>query len=228
MSGGASAAPAYQRALLNGFARRFASDAKEADQGLLSALQKEIDHEAADGADEGEGAGPPNGFVRAPDSPGNSVLLWQRAVGAEEIRVIASVNDEEVYDDEFDDDEDDEGSDDGGPLASHPFTVEVAKAGTTRVMRFECSTEGEELAVQRVALEDPELGAGDEIERPYDGPQFSTLDPDLQSHLYSFLWSRGVDRDFVGHLFDSVVRKEQAEYVKWLKDVQGFVGRADQ
>ena len=60
---------------------------------------------------------------------------------------------------------------------------------------------------------------------PASPPRFDTLDTDLQSHLYSFLWSRGVDRDFVGYLFTAVVDKEQREYVRWLQNMHEFVAK---
>ena len=108
--------------------------------------------------------------------------------------------------------------------ASHRFTVEVSKEGLPRSLLFHCGTDGEELDVEQVSLVDEDLEDEESgVEDPYEGPKFETLDQDLQANLYSFLWSRGVDKDFVGHVFASVVDKEQQEYVRWLAGVEGFI-----
>lgn len=175
------------------------------------------------------------------------------------------------------------------PSAQQSFVVEVGKEGSSRIIRFYCSTDGEEVDVQEVSLVSSDVEGDDDIAVPYDGPRwacsadlslsltsfraarllsiysrrtsrpiasghccgslggrfvgshgpfvalignswvirgtrsFENLDTDLQGHLYSYLWSRGVDKDFVAHLFEATIHKEQAEYVKWLKDLKAFV-----
>ena len=77
----------------------------------------------------------------------------------------------------------------------------------------------EQVSIVDEDLESPES----EVEDPYEGPKFETLDADLQANLYSYLWSRGVDKDFVAHVFANVVDKEQREYVRWLSGVEEYV-----
>jgi len=202
----------------------FASSAKEADGNLIKSLKKELEFEKEEGGAENPES-PPNEFQMA-ESEGDSMLRWTRKVGAETIEVEACVSDEdELYDDDFEEEDEEAGDEEDVPMAAHPFLVNVRKEGVRRTLRFHCSTEGGEMTIHQVELADEDVGKDDGVKVPYTGPRFDTLDTDLQSHLYSFLWSRGVDRDFVGYLFTAVVDKEQREYVRWLQNMHEFVAK---
>lgn len=124
---------------------------------------------------------------------------------------------------------------------AYRFSVELRKDGHPRSLVFRCETDGEDLEVQAVQVHDGEMasavssaaGSGassdfveDDGPIPYEGPSFDALDGDLQGHLYSLLWARGVDRDLVRWIHAAAEDKEQAEYVKWLDEMDAWLSHA--
>ncbi|KAK7462848.1 Mitochondrial acidic protein mam33 [Stygiomarasmius scandens] len=57
----------------------------------------------------------------------------------------------------------------------------------------------------------------------YMGPQFETLDIGLQEEFEKFLQERGINESVALFIPEYAEWKEQAEYVKWLESVKGFV-----
>ena len=118
----------------------FASSATaEADAALLESLAKEVTHETTQTDPTPDLPPAPHAFHLS-DRPGDAALVWTRRLGIETIEVVASVNDEELFDDDWDEDEevvsdgdggDRENASDGPDLgtASHRFTVQVYYGG---------------------------------------------------------------------------------------------------
>ncbi|CEH17648.1 regulatory protein suaprga1 [Ceraceosorus bombacis] len=57
----------------------------------------------------------------------------------------------------------------------------------------------------------------------YIGPQFETLDENVQAQFEAFLNERGIDSDLARFVPDFAELKEQKEYCSWLENVKAFV-----
>jgi complement component 1 Q subcomponent-binding protein, mitochondrial len=57
----------------------------------------------------------------------------------------------------------------------------------------------------------------------YTGPQFGTLDEDLQLLLERYLEERGINTRMALFIPDYIDYKEQKEYMRWLENVKSFV-----
>ncbi|KAI5301853.1 hypothetical protein KEM56_001283, partial [Ascosphaera pollenicola] len=57
----------------------------------------------------------------------------------------------------------------------------------------------------------------------YTGPPFGNLDEELQVLLERYLDERGIDEGLATFIPDYMEFKEQKEYVRWLKNLRGFV-----
>jgi complement component 1 Q subcomponent-binding protein len=57
----------------------------------------------------------------------------------------------------------------------------------------------------------------------YDGPEFGTLDEDLQQIIERYLDARGINVSMALFVPDYIDYKEQKEYVRWLENVRDFV-----
>jgi len=131
--------------------------------------------------------------------------------------------------------EGEEGEADGDELpgAAPPvhFTVTVEKPSKTEaVLSAECTAQDGEVVIDYVnhypsaALAfavDPAASHG-RADR-YGGPNFPTLDEDLQVLIENYLEERGVTQGLAVFIPDYVDFKEQKEYMRWLKDVKEFV-----
>lgn len=106
------------------------------------------------------------------------------------------------------------------------FAVTTSKAGKTLVMW--CLSEGGVASVEGLAVTtaDAEKVFGDGIEASaYQGPEFSELPADVQDSFTEFLQTDcGVSSDVAAFVSMYADYKEQAQYVKFLKQVQGILG----
>jgi hypothetical protein len=162
--------------------------------------------------------GPPTGY-ELEDRPQSNVLLLTRAYGDEEIYVEVDLDHQKQ------DDEDEEGmyedeEDELNELPPVTFLVNVVKGD--RVLGFSCETQGENIVITHVSLNDS--GADDEEEfMPYTGPVFTELDDTLQQAFTDYLEERGITAEFGNYLIELVHDKLEVEYMSWLTRVQDFI-----
>lgn len=57
----------------------------------------------------------------------------------------------------------------------------------------------------------------------YIGPQFETLDENVQTQFESYLAERGISTNLALFIPNYAEYKEQYEYCAWLKNVKGFI-----
>ncbi|KAK9123868.1 hypothetical protein Sjap_013470 [Stephania japonica] len=57
----------------------------------------------------------------------------------------------------------------------------------------------------------------------YEGPEFSSLDEQLQKALQKYLEIRGIEPSTTNFLHEYMVKKDGKEYLTWLKDVKKFI-----
>ena len=125
---------------------------------------------------------------------------------------------EEEGDDEDFEDEDEEYDEE--PEPSIDFNVHIGKGKET--LTFECTTDGTLYSINTVNMSNEESQM-DVLE--YEGPNFEDLEEPLQEAFFEYLHERGITYEFARYLFEYAIDKEQREYMKWLKDIKGFVSR---
>ena len=102
------------------------------------------------------------------------------------------------------------------------FNVHVRKGD--RELVFECIADIGGYTVNQVRMEGEAFaaaaaGAG----VPYPGPEFETLDEELQEAFVEFLEGRGVDSRLGAWIIVKASDKEDREYATWLENVASFV-----
>lgn len=122
---------------------------------------------------------------------------------------------------DFDDDDD---GDEASPEVR--FTLTVQKAGRTMVMN--CVSVEANAVVETVAVttEDVEKihASGKVSDKLYQGPQFDELAEDLQEAFTQFVQTDcGVHTNVSAFISMYADFKEQEEYIRWLKQVQGIL-----
>lgn len=61
----------------------------------------------------------------------------------------------------------------------------------------------------------------------YMGPDFVSLEQEIQSGLIQFLLDHGIDQQTTAFIEVMSLDKEQRLYMKWLQDIQDFVTNED-
>jgi complement component 1 Q subcomponent-binding protein len=107
------------------------------------------------------------------------------------------------------------------------FTLTSTKAGKTLVMQ--CVSAEAIARVESVATTaedvDHVFATGKIDPKLYQGPEFVELAEDLQEAFHSYLQTDcGVNDDVAAFISMYADFKEQEEYVRWLKQVQGIIG----
>ena len=116
--------------------------------------------------------------------------------------------------------EEDEGDFEGMEFVD--FNVHVRKGD--RELVFECIADIGGYTINQVRMEGEAFaaaaaGAG----VPYPGPEFETLDEELQEAFVEFLEGRGVDSRLGAWIIVKASDKEDREYATWLENVASFV-----
>lgn len=127
--------------------------------------------------------------------------------------------------------EDDLEDDDGEGASPINLTVIVEKPGKTKgALSIEATATDGNIVVDNVFLyDDAKIAKIDSPESAqkradvYPGPNFGSLDEDLQVLIERFLEERGVTQAMAAFVPDYVDAKEQAEYLRWLNNVKAFV-----
>ncbi|KAF7860595.1 uncharacterized protein EAF02_010829 [Botrytis sinoallii] len=192
-----------------------------------------------------------NGPFEILDTPGQEEVILTRSFGDEKIRVSFSIADLNTYDpdsDEFQDhamsDEDpnldpadpseldpENPSDAEGEPQGFPARVNiiVEKKGKG-ALAIETVAEGGMIVVDNVYYYADAAHAYAKTTEAvhqrqdmYVGPPYANLDEDLQVLMERYLDERGINQALAIFVPDYIDMKEQKEYLRWLKNVKGFV-----
>ncbi|KAF7918789.1 uncharacterized protein EAE98_009567 [Botrytis deweyae] len=192
-----------------------------------------------------------NGPFEILDTPGQEEVILTRSFGDEKIRVSFSIADLNAYDpdsDEFQDramsDEDpnidpadpseldpENPSDAEGESQGFPARVNiiVEKKGKG-ALAIETVAEGGMIVVDNVYYYADAAHAYAKTTEAvhqrqdmYVGPPYANLDEDLQVLMERYLDERGINQALAIFVPDYIDMKEQKEYLRWLKNVKGFV-----
>ncbi|CAN6443484.1 unnamed protein product [Victoria cruziana] len=182
------------------------------DAGLLRIIQSELRHEMSNELFRGRPTGSLGHFVLERDSPRTQdVVLRGKYGAAEDIAVSALLGPLCSYEE--------------GCLLPRPVLMKVciAKPGSSAVLQIDCKVSGENesnFAIQKAFYhEDFKCLSSSK----YRGPQYSSLDPDLQKEFRRFLWVRGVDTQLSNFLLVHLYKKEHSQYVRWLQNMESMV-----
>ncbi|KAL1806160.1 hypothetical protein ACET3Z_029228 [Daucus carota] len=187
------------------------------DQTLVKVIDAEI--VCAEESDENpEVIEAPEGFpFKIEDIPGQQTINLSRKYQDETITVEVHMPDLVTGED---DNEDDDDVDDDKPAQSHvPLVVKVAKSHKF-ILEFNCTAYPDEISIDSMSVKKPD-SAEDEI--PYEGPDFSDLDENLQKAFHKYLEIRGIKPSTTNFLHEYMINKDSREYMMWLKNLKNFV-----
>ncbi|KAF8403752.1 hypothetical protein HHK36_011856 [Tetracentron sinense] len=183
---------------------------------LLKALQSELKYEQSTNPFQGHQSGALGDFVLDWDAPqSQDVVLRRKCDSGEEVAVSALLG-HEVLDGE-------------GLLLPRQALMKVCikKPGLSPVLQFDCgiSSKGDdesEFAIHNAYYHRSLscLGPSD-----YRGPLFSSLDPQLQDAFKEYLIARGIGEDLTNFVLLHLHRKEQGQYVNWLRKLEDMVAK---
>ncbi|XP_043711511.1 uncharacterized protein At2g39795, mitochondrial-like [Telopea speciosissima] len=205
---------------------RFASSSTAAkkvgaDEKLKRVLESEI--ECADETDDL----PPGGFLpdgfpfEIIDNPGEQTVILKRQFAGDNIEVEVHMPDMTGEDEEDEDDDDDDKDDDDEASAQTYISliVNISKGEGPR-LEFCCSASPDEITIDSMLMKSPDVSSN---EIAYEGPEFSDLDENLQKEFYKYLEDRGIKSSLTNFLQEYMTRKENREYVGWLKNMKDFI-----
>ncbi|GAK67603.1 mitochondrial glyco protein [Moesziomyces antarcticus] len=215
----------------------------ESDSELSAKLAQELEYEQ-ENSNLFVGDSPTNepGFVtefkqagvwKINDQPGLDEVTLSREFGNEHISVVFSVGDidtseqpamegEEAAPIEVEDDEE-------GPQFPVRISVTITKPSGGALMIDAFVVDGEVNTDNIAFYKDQKLATTIDAEADfarrgtYLGPQFDTLDENLQSQFETFLGERGIDANLALFIPNYAEYKEQREYCDWLSHVRNFV-----
>ncbi|GMI65871.1 hypothetical protein like AT2G41600 [Hibiscus trionum] len=182
---------------------------------LLKLVQSEISHELSSNSFQDEQIGSLGDFVLDwNSSQSQDVVLLRKGESGEEVAVSALLSQETYYT--------------GGIFPRKVLmNVCVKKPGLSSMLQFHCG-----LSEKGVRKSDFNILGTYYLQSTtvpsssvYRGPSFSTLDPQLQYALKEYLVSRGIGEDLTNFLLLTLHKKEQGQYLDWLRKLESFVAR---
>ncbi|GLC44945.1 hypothetical protein PLESTM_001667700 [Pleodorina starrii] len=162
---------------------------------------------------------PPNDF-ELQDARGTTWFVLAKEFDNEEIIVRVDLESQPALEEDEDEGEEYEDEDEEGVPVE--FQVTIAKEGGDTLV-FECESDGEYLAVNRVAIES--IYEDNDGPPAYKGPLFQDLDDTLQQAFVDFLEERGVNAYLGEYIRVYLEDKATMEYQQWLNRVRDFIGR---
>lgn len=215
----------------------------ETDNDLRAGLQQEISYER----EAAEAAGGPDvdpewltqfrseGVWNVEDKPGSDEIALTRSFGNEQIRVLFSVGEIDTAEptEELDEDETDQmasGTEDEFE-GSFPVRCAINITKTNHgSLNIDAQAQDGQFLIENItfyrddALATELTAEADWARRGlYIGPQFETLDENLQAQFESYLAERGIANNLALFIPNYAEYKEQREYCNWLENVKTFV-----
>ncbi|KAL4355408.1 hypothetical protein GQ457_06G012580 [Hibiscus cannabinus] len=184
---------------------------------LLKVFRSEISHELSSNSFQDEEIGSVGDFVLDwNSSKTQDVVLRRKAESGEEVAVSALLS-RGTYD----------------PDGTFPrevlMNVCVKKPGLSSMLQFHCGVSEKGVRKSDFNI----LGAyylqltTIPSSSVYRGPSFSTLDPQLQDELKEYLVARGIGEDLTNFLLLTLHKKEQGQYIDWLRKLESFVAKIE-
>ncbi|KAI0000143.1 mitochondrial glycoprotein [Russula compacta] len=164
------------------------------------------------------------------DVPGNDEVTLKRKFGNEHIRLIFSIGDLQINESNIDPSEEEDTSADAD--ASYPLrcAFTITKPSIPGALSIDAVCQEGVFVVENVSFYNDaklatDLNAESDWKRRglYIGPQFDTLDLNLQEEFEKFLQERGIDESLAIFITEYAQHKEQKEYVDWLGHVKNFI-----
>ncbi|GFY96195.1 Mitochondrial acidic protein like [Actinidia chinensis var. chinensis] len=188
------------------------------DLDLLKVLQSEITHEHSSNRFQDKQNGSLGDFVLDWDSPqSQDVVLRKKCESGEEVAVSALLGPETFKGE-----------------SSFPrealMKVCIKKPGLSSILQFDCGVsskgdDGSELDIHNAYYIPSSTSLDSSI---YKAPSYSSLDPHLQDELKNYLVSKGIEESFTNFLLLHLHRKEQGQYVNWLRKLEEMVAQGDE
>lgn len=219
--------PAASSSLAGDTARRFlasqspaASSSKaSADENLRRVIESEIECVVqSDQSTVDKHIDLPDNFLfEVVDNPGDQSITLKREFAGETIQaaVYTNFDTEEELDD---DDESDNNEESFKPAIQMTVTVKKPEGP---ILEFDCNFNDEQLAIESMRVLNRD---NPDAENVYEGPPFLVLDESLQKALHRYLEVRGIKHSLHDWLYDYMMRKDDKEYVVWLKNMKEFIG----
>jgi len=151
------------------------------------------------------------------DNPGDQSITLKREFAGETIKAAVYTN----FDTEEELDEDDGSDNDKESFKPAIQMVVTIQKPEGPILEFDCNFNDDELAIESMRVlnhDDPDA------ENMYEGPPFSDLDESLQKALHKYLEARGIKHSLHDWLYEYMMRKDEKEYVVWLKNMKEFIG----
>jgi len=165
------------------------------------------------------------------DVPGGDEVTLRRKFGNEEIRLIFSIADLQSAEESMESNEGEEpasAEDDVSYPLRCSFTITKPSIPGGLSIDAVCQ-EGvfvlENVSFYKDSKQATDLTAESDWKRRglYIGPQFDTLDLNLQEEFERFLQERGINESLAFFIPEYAQYKEQKEYVDWLTEVKNFI-----
>ncbi|KAK9127226.1 hypothetical protein Syun_016023 [Stephania yunnanensis] len=115
-------------------------------------------------------------------------------------------------------DDDEEDSSKGGN-SSIPLVVSVVK-GNGQFLEFGVTAYTDEIAIESLSVKDSNVSQDD---IPYEGPDFGSLDENLQRAFHKYLEIKGIKPSTTNVLHEYMINKDSKEYLVWLKNLKKFI-----
>ncbi|KAI3933986.1 hypothetical protein MKX01_019925 [Papaver californicum] len=199
----------------------FSSQAKKADANLLDCIADEI--KCAEESDDHEVVEIPDGFpFKIEDKLGEANIILTRKYEGEDIEVIVSMNNLVTGENGEGEDDDDQAEDGvSSPQSCIPLLVSVCKENAPTLV-FSVMAYPDEISIDSLTYKEP--NASEEL-IPYEGPEFSELDENLQKAFHKYLEIRGIKPSTTNFLHEYMIDKDGREYLNWLKNLKAFVAK---
>lgn len=187
------------------------------DSELLKVLQSEITHELSSSRFQDTQSGSPGDFVVEWDSPQSQDVVLRRKCELGEEVVISAILGSFTY-----------GRDNTFPREVL-MKVCLKKPGLGSILQFDCGVSdrgnaGSDFDIHNAYyMQSPTRQASS----AYRGPLFSSLDPQLQYALKEHLVSRGIQENVTNFLLLHLHKKEQGQYVNWLRKLESLVAKSE-
>ena len=221
--------------------RRFGQGETDAD--LVASLQQEITYEMESAESAGGMDVEPEwlaqfrseGVWHVEDKVGSDEIALTRSFGNETIRVLFSIGEIDTTEpsDDLEADEADQLGANGEEEFEGSFPVRCAinitKAGRGS-LNIDAQAQDGQFMIENVTFyRDDKLATALTAEADwarrglYIGPQFETLDENLQAQFESYLAERGISTNLALFIPNYAEYKEQREYCGWLEGVKSFI-----
>lgn len=229
--------------------RSFASSVRrlgqgETDDALVATLQQELAYEKESAENAGGADVEPewltqfrsDGVWHIEDTAGSDEIALTRSFGSEDIRVLFSVGEIDTTEptEDLDSDEADQmtsGNGEGEFENSFPVRCAISITKTGRgSLNIDAQAQDGQFMIENITFYRDDVLAtkltadADWARRGlYIGPQFETLDENVQAQFESYLAERGVATNLALFIPTYAEYKEQREYCRWLEGVKTFV-----